>query len=416
MKRRVLFEDIEKKAKTISGRIIVLTGARQTGKTTIAKHCFPDYTYLSIEDPVQRIEYTKLNAALWKSIYPLAILDEVQKEPILIESIKSVYDQYDEPRYILLGSSQFLLMEKVKESLAGRCLIYEIFPLILPELMTNSFEDKISLSFFCKFVKNEIVVDEILPDFKFDPLYSEKQIAFDYYIQNGAYPAISNPKMTNEERSEWLTMYIKTFLERDIRDLASFRDLEPFIRLQRYLANTTGELINYSSIAKECGVTVPTVQRYVKYMELSYQVITLPAWFSNPLKKLTKAPKVHFLDNGILKAILQKSGIPSGNEFESAVVAEIYKQIQTYRLPYSCFHLRTTDGREIDLLLESSDYYIAIEIKSTTNVNKTDVRHLIDLQEILNKPLKKCFVLSNDTQTKYFGKNIIAMNVAEFLC
>jgi predicted AAA+ superfamily ATPase len=416
MKRRVIFEDIQNKSKTALRRIIVLTGARQTGKTTIAKHCFPNYTYLSIEDPVQRIEYTKLNAALWKNLYSFAILDEVQKEPVLIESIKSVYDQYNEPKYILLGSSQFLLMEKVKESLAGRCLIYEIFPLILPELMTNSFEDAISVSFFYKFTKDMVSQEEILPDFKLDTLYAEKQIAFRFYLQNGGYPAISNPTMTEEERREWLSMYVKTFLERDIRDLASFRDMEPFVRLQRYLANTTGELMNYSSIAKETGVTVPTVQRYVKYMELSYQIISLPAWFSNPLKRLIKAPKVHFLDNGILKTVLQKSGMPIGNEFESAVIAEIYKQIQTYKLPYSCYHLRTTDGREIDLLLEAADHYIAIEIKSTEHVNKTDARHLIDLQYILNKPLKKCFILSNDNATQYFGDNIIAMHAAEFLC
>lgn len=416
MKRRVLFEEIEKRSKTALGRIIVLTGARQTGKTTIARHCFPDYVYLSIEDPVQRIEYTKLNAALWERLYPFAILDEVQKEPVLIESVKSVYDQYEQPRYILLGSSQFLLMEKVKESLAGRCFIYEVFPLILPELITNSFEDKINPSFFYKFAKEEITSNEILPDFKLDTHYAEKRIAFDFYIQYGGYPAVSNPEMSDEERREWLSMYIKTFLERDIRDLASFRELEPFIRLQRYLANTTGELMNYSSVAKEAGVTVPTVQRYVKYMELSYQIISLPAWFSNPLKKLVKAPKIHFLDNGILKATLQKSGAPTGHEFESAVVAEIYKQIQTYKLPYACYHLRTTDGREIDLLLEAADYYIAIEIKSTAHINKTDIRHLVDLQKILNKPLKKCFLLSEDTQTRFFGENIIAMHVAEFLC
>ncbi|MDL2297000.1 DUF4143 domain-containing protein [Bacteroidales bacterium OttesenSCG-928-B11] len=293
---------------------------------------------------------------------------------------------------------------------------YEIFPLILPELMTHSFENKISPSFFHDFVKNKIVPEEIMPDFKLDPLYAQKQTAFDFYIQNGGCPAVSDLNLSPEDRTSLLSMYVKTFLERDIRDLASFRDLEPFVRLQRYLANTTGALINYSHIAKDTGVTVPTVQRYVKYMELSYQVVSLPAWFSNPLKRLVKAPKVHFLDNGILKTVLQKNGPPTGNEFESAVIAEIYKQIQTYKLPYSCSHLRTIDGREVDLLLEASDHFIAIEVKSSPHINKTDARHLFNLQEIVNKPLKKSFILSNDTSTHYFGDNIIAMHAAEFLC
>lgn len=415
MKKRIVSPYIQNKSKTILGRIIVLTGARQTGKTTIAKYCFPDYTYLSIEDPVQRENFLRLTASQWKTLYPNAILDEVQKEPSLIESIKSVYDQYDEPRYILLGSSQFLLLEKVRESLAGRCFILEIYPLTLPELMTTSPDDNIDLSFFAKYVENENVKEIVYPSFSLDPQYAVKQSAYGFYLQYGGYPALTNETLTDEERNDWLKMYVKTFLERDIRDLVSFRELEPFIKLQRYLAHTTGELANYSSIAKETGVSLPTVQRYIRYMEISYQAISLPAWFTNPVKKLVKAPKVHFLDNGVLRAILQKRGTLTGNEYESAIIAEIYKQIKTYSLPLTCHHLRTQDGREIDLLLEASDYFIAIEVKRTEHVNHTDARHFSGLQEILNKPLKQCFLLSNDNQTHYFGENIIAMHAAAFL-
>jgi predicted AAA+ superfamily ATPase len=120
------------------------------------------------------------------------------------------------------------------------------------------------------------------------------------------------------------------------------------------------------ALAKETGVTVPTVQRYIRYLEASYQALALPAWFPNPVKKLVKAPKIHFMDQGILR----KTGSPAGNEFESAIVVEIYKQIKSYNLPFACCHFCTLDGREVDLLLESEDYFIAIEIKSAGRVNR----------------------------------------------
>ena len=416
MKNRIIFNEISKKSQSKLGRIIVLIGARQTGKTTIVKQGFTDYTYLAIDDLTQSRELLNLTADQWNMFYPKATLDEIQKAPALFDSVKATFDKYEKTRYILLGSSQFLLMEKVRESLAGRCFISEIFPLTLPEIMTNSLDDKIEDSFFVKYIYGKQNIDAVFPAFTLDPLYAAKKNAYDYYLQFGGYPALTDKDLTDTERDEWLAMYVKTFLERDIRDLATFRDLEPFVKLQRYLANTTGDLANYSSIAKETGVSVPTIQRYLKYMEISYQSVVLPAWFANPLKKLVKAPKIHFLDNGVLRGVLQKKGAITGSEYESAIVAEIYKQIKTYRLPLACYYLRTLDGREVDLLLETEDGFIAIEIKMTENVNHNDAKHLIDLQTILNKPLRHAFILSNDMRKQTINENITAMHAAEFLC
>jgi predicted AAA+ superfamily ATPase len=416
MKRRIIFDDLQTKRRSKLGRIIVLTGARQTGKTTIARHCFSDYTYLAVDDLVQCSNLLKLTSSQWHAFYPHAVLDEVQKELALIDSIKSTHDQFADTRYLLLGSSQFLLMEKVKESLAGRCIIMETYPLTLPELMTNRFEDTLECSFFAQYVTGKQDTDRIYPSFTLDTQYAAKKNAYDFYLNYGSYPAITDEELTGEEREEWLRMYVRTFLERDIRDLASFRDLEPFMKLQRYLAHTTGTLANYSSIAKETGVSVPTVQRYVRYMEISYQSMALPAWFANPLKKLVKSPKIHFLDNGVLRAVLQKKGTLTGNEFESAIIAEIYKQIKTYRLPLTCYHLRTQDGREVDLLLEAENYYIVIEVKMTEHVNHTDARHVRDVQNILDKPIRQSFILSNDVHTCHLNDNITAMHAASFLC
>ena len=415
MVKRIEFGNIKAKSNSPLGRIIVLTGARQTGKTTIVKQCFPEYAYFPIDNLLQSSELKKLSAEQWHNNYPKAILDEVQIEPQLISTIKATFDQFEDTRYLLLGSSQFLLLQKVKESLAGRCVIREIYPLLLTELRTNNSTEEVENSFFADFIQNKKTISNVAPSLVLDAKYAVKKQAYDFYLHFGGYPALTNINLTDSDRYEWLANYVKTFLERDIRDLASFRDLEPFVKLQLYLANTTSSLANYSSIAKETGVTVPTVQRYIQYMSISYQSISLQAWYSNPLKKLVKAPKIHLLDIGVLRAILQKKGVLSGGEYESAVVAEIYKQIKTYNLPLRCYHLRTQDGKEIDLLLEAEDHFIAIEVKATENADKNDARSFTGLQEILNKPLKHCFVLSNDYQVKNFGENITAMHTAAFL-
>lgn len=396
------------------GRIIVLTGARQTGKTTLARKLFPDYEYISIEDPIMRGQYIKLTATQWKSMFPLAILDEVQKEPLLIESIKSVYDQWQDPRYILLGSSQLLLLEKVKESLAGRCSIIEIFPLTIPELCTNNWDENSEDSIFQQIIKGEEPV-KFLPSFLFDKKMTEKQLAWEHYLKFGGYPAVSDPDLSEDEKHDWLRDYVRTYLERDIRDLASFRDLEPFVKLQRYLAINTGNLINASAIAIQLGLSAKTVKRYIGYFELSYQTISLPAWSRNETKRLIKTPKIHYLDNGIVQTILQKRGGTTGNEFESLVIAEIYKQTKTIQKAVGFYHLRTHEGKEVDLLIELQNGYIAIEIKMKNVVDKQDIKHLINLGAMLDKPLLYAFVLSNDTETKHFGDCIIALNAAYFL-
>jgi predicted AAA+ superfamily ATPase len=397
-----------------SGRIMVLTGPRQSGKTTLARRLFDDYEYISVEDPVMRQNYVNLTTVQWKQLYPNAILDEVQKEPVLIESIKSVCDQWQEPKYILLGSSQLLLMEKVRESLAGRCIINEIFPLTVPEINTNSWDVAVQDSLFQKEMMNSFT-GEYLPSFTFDKRINEKTIAWDHYVKYGGYPAISDPEMSDEEKLTWLKNYVKTYLERDIRDLASFRDLDPFIKLQNYLALNTGKLINASSIAGQLGISAKTVQRYLRYFEISYQAIVLSAWSGNVNKRLVKMPKIHFLDNGVLQAVLKKKGGVTGSEFESLVIAEIYKQLKLLNINANFYHLRTHDGKEIDLLLEFADFFVAFEIKMAEKATKNDARNFDNLDKILNKPLKKAFILSNDKETKYFKDNIIALNVSMFL-
>ena len=415
MKSRKVYSYIREQAKKPIGRILVFTGARQTGKTTLARNGFPEYEYLSIEDPVLRDQYKKLSAAQWKTLYPLAILDEVQKEPQLVESIKAVYDQWSETRYILLGSSQLLLLEKVRESLAGRCTILDLLPLTVPELETEHWEDQVEDSLFQILLKQPAELPKVLPNFLLDPRYAIKQRAWDFYARFGGYPALTSSDLSDENRFDWLKQYVRTYLERDLRDLASFRDLDPFIRLQHFVALNTASIANISSMANQAGVSAKTAQRYLRYLELSYQALIVPAWFRNERKRLVKSPKVHFLDNGVLQAVLQKRGGITGQEFESLVVSELYKQIRCLALDARLSFLRTQDGREVDLLIELPQGYLAFEIKMASRISESDSRHLRGLADFLDKPLLHSFILSNDPETKAISEGITSLHAAYFL-
>ena len=397
------------------GRIMVFTGARQVGKTTLVRQLLDDYTYLSIEDPVSRSAYLRMSAQQWENSFPRAILDEVQKEPQLIESIKAAYDTFGNVRYVLLGSSQLLLLQKVRESLAGRCTIFEMYPLTLPEIATKSWNDKIRTSLWQNALQNPQKLEEIGPSLLLDERSAQKQAAWQHYLSFGGYPALVADDISDDERFLWLGNYVRTYLERDVRDLASFRDLDPFVRLQRATALYTGCVLNASNFARDMGVSTKTVQRYLEYLRLSYQVLLLPAWERNATKRLVKSPKIHYLDNGVLQAVLQKRGGITGQEFESLVVAEIYKQAKNILANASFYHLRTHDGREVDLLVETQYGYFAFEVKMTDHVSNTDARHLLNLGSMLDKPLLRGYVLSNDTETHQFADNIFGVNVAMFL-
>lgn len=412
MRNRAITNNILKRNNSRFGRVIVVTGARQTGKTTLVKEVFPNYPYISIEDPVTVEQYKSLSAAQWNSTYPNAILDEIQKEPQLVESIKAVYDQFPNTKYILLGSSQIMLLKKIRESLAGRCQIVEMYPLTLPEMLTNGWNDEVQLSYFQKLVLNKKVND--IP-FLLKAEHVKNLDVFNSYLKFGGYPAISDTSISDSEKHDWLRNYVKTYLERDIRDLAEIRNLEPFTKTQKLIAINTGQLTNNSRIAVEAGVSSKTVQRFIEYMSASYQTIVLQPWSRNSKKRLVKSPKIHFMDVGVMRAILQKKGELNGHEFESAIVAEIYKQLRTINSDAPVYHLRTSDGREIDLLIEFENGYFAIEIKMGKAMRSVDAKHLRNLESILDKPILQKIIISNDLNDKDLGENILAIPAVKFL-
>ncbi|MDE2728433.1 MAG: DUF4143 domain-containing protein [Gemmatimonadota bacterium] len=179
----------------------------------------------------------------------------------------------------------------------------------------------------------------------------------------------------------------------------------------RALGGLAGGLLNISELARLAGVTHRTINRFVTYLEISYQVVQLQPWFRNRNKRLSKVAKIHFLDPGIQWTLLNRRGPSSGTEFEGAIIAEIYKQVKNSRLPVDCYHLHTFDGRGVDLLIETEGGYVPIVIRSKDRISNTDARHLRRLNEILDKPVLQSLVLSNDPHIRDLGDGVIGIPV-----
>jgi predicted AAA+ superfamily ATPase len=397
-KNRDILAEIKKLSEKTRGRIIVLTGARQVGKSTLAKHLFPNQPYINLDSPLEREVYSKMSTAQWLAEYPCVTIDEVQKSPQIFNEVKACYDRDEKCHFLLLGSSQVLLLKGIQETLAGRAAIRELYPFTLPELMGLPDSKTESLLMGC--LSNDDPMDYIEKNMKKDDvlgkMYALSSKWWDYYLKWGGMPSLLQEDWDDNDRFEWLQDYHKTYLQRDLLDLANLEQLEPFVRAQRTAALRTSERVNYSDLARASDISAPTAKKFLRYLEVSYQVILLPAWHRNSEKRLSKMPKLHFLDPGICRSIRQKRGDVSGHELETALVSEVYKQIKNARIPIDLYHIRSSDGREVDLLLEREDGYIAIECKQTIKTSKKDSRHLRGLHEVLDKPLLLSIVVSND--------------------
>ena len=197
---------------------------------------------------------------------------------------------------------------------------------------------------------------------------------------------------------------MRTYLQRDLIDLAQISNLEPFIKSEKVLALRTGTLLNYSEAARLAGVTPDAMRRYMHYLEMSFQVFLLPSWQRNRSKRLSKMPRLHFLDPGICRALTGNFESTDGAFFESAVCAEIYKQFHYARPDWSLYHLRTADGRELDLLIETPNGYIALEIKMSASAAQAHTRHFRELDTLLDKPFLGGVLLTQDRKPRLFAE------------
>ena len=327
--------------------VVTVFGPRQSGKTTLARACCPNFGYVSMEDKETR----DAAAADYKAFFvnhpaPL-IIDEVQRLPEIVSAVQTIVDEKRDVcgRFILTGSQQTQLAEAVDESLAGRTSILDLLPLSTEEVRREI---------------GSLSTDECLTRGFMPELYAQKKRPFNYYRN-----------------------YFRTYVERDVRRLVNVKSLIQFERFVTLLAGRVGQVVNFTSLANETGVSVPTISAWLSVLEASFLVFRLPPHFSNIAKRVVKAPKIYFTDVGLATYLLgienplQMSSHPlRGSLFENMVVADIRKGFTNRgREPRMAFY-RTEKGFEVDLIISTGGHVVPIEIKSSMTFGKNLVHNL----------------------------------------
>lgn len=377
--------------------LVLLTGARQTGKTTLAKSKYPHLRYYNLDAPENREAIRNIQTSLWSRDVGNAIIDEAQKEPAVFEKIKYAFDEKSISFEVILGSSQILLLKKIRESLAGRVSIYELWPLMMCELygskepLINKLLAKDSLDNILSAVPGVLLdrAEALCLD-------SEK-----YILAWGGMPALL--ELSDDERWKWLKDYTYTYLERDLIDLVRLDDLEPFKKFQRLSALRSAKLLNYSELARDAAVSVDTARRYLEYLRLSYQVILLPPYSKNITSTVVKSPKLYWIDVGILRQLSGFRSEVSGEVYETMVVSELMKWIKTTQKEVNLYFYRTRSGLEVDLILETETGVYGIEIKSRDNCSLSDARGLLEIADKLGSQWRGGLVLYRGKEIKKMG-------------
>ena len=320
--------------------IVAITGPRQSGKTTLIKYLFPDYTYISLENPDLR-EYAKEDAnGFLKEFSSKVIIDEAQRVPDLFSYLQTHVDkQQAMGQYILSGSQNFHLLESITQSLAGRVSILKLFPLSITELEQSG------------------------------NLPSDWQTL----MLRGSYPAIYH---RNIDSQGYFSNYFQSYVQRDISLLINVHNLNLFKNFVALCASRAGQLLNLNNIASECGISFTTAKSWLSILESSYIIFLLQPYYENFAKRIIKSPKLYFYDTGLLAYLLgsrSKDQLlkPSlrGALFENLIISELQKENFHLNQLKDYWFWRDSNGHEIDLLLKSADGFDIFEIKSTQTIS-----------------------------------------------
>jgi predicted AAA+ superfamily ATPase len=325
--------------------IVVVTGPRQSGKTTLTRKIFADRPYLSLENPAERAFAQEDPKGFLARFAQGAVFDEAQRWPDLFSWLQGMVDEDRIPgRFVLTGSQQFGLLAQITQSLAGRAGMACLLPLSIAELSAPS-----------------------LPPLELDAL-----------LLAGGYPAIHAYGIAP---GDWLAAYVETYLERDVRQLVNIQDLTTFQRFLRLCAGRTGQLLNLSALAGEAGISQGSARSWLSVLETSYLVHLLPPYHRNFGKRLVKTPKLYFLDVGLAAWLLGIRDPPTlvlhplrGALFETLIVSEVLKYRRHTGVPADLYFWRDNNGLEADLLIENGTDLQPVEIKSGRTVTPDYIR------------------------------------------
>ena len=334
--------------------VLTLTGPRQSGKTTLARATFTSHRYVSLEQVDQRRFAREDPLGFLAQFHRPVIIDEVQQVPDLLSYIQGVVDEDPSPgRFILTGSHNFLLMSRVSQTLAGRCGILNLMPFSRAELEGQKQAEPGTAA----------------------GLFSNRTTRLPLWqtLRTGFYPRIHDRQIPPEV---WLPDYIQTYIERDVRNLSNIGDLDRFERFLALCAGRAAQLLSYSGLASDCGISVDTARRWLSVLKTSFIIFLLPPHHRNFNKRVLKNSKLYFYDTGLLCQLLgirEASQIVShplrGPIFENHVVAEVAKAYLHHRRTPPIFFWRDRTGHEIDLLIEEGNLLYPVEIKSANTMS-----------------------------------------------
>jgi len=356
--------------------VVMVTGPRQSGKSTLLQHVFGDKRYLTLDDPVQRKLALDDPRLFLENAGDSCVIDEIQYTPELLSYIKMEVDKNRRRngRFILTGSQHFPLMQNISESLAGRVATYELLP----------------------FAGREAgIPDSLIVADCFKMLY------------RGFYP---DPLVHGVDRNRYYSSYLQTYIERDIRQIMAVHDLRRFQDFVELVAARAGSLLNLNEIAKECGVSFPTAKRWLSLLESSRIIFLLRPFHSNISKRVIKSPKLYFVDTGLLSYLLRypdaetmRSGPMAGAFFENFIVAEALKHQSNHRTPYELYFYRDSNRNEIDLVVEYAQRFLLIEIKLTKTPRTADTDGIMRQMPFFRKARGSLLSFS-ETSTKLNDK------------
>jgi len=397
-KKRRLAPQIESAIKTFP--VVVISGARQVGKSTFLQNELRDFKYLSFDD-FSTLKQAKADpSSLWIDT-DRVIVDEAQKAPEVFSAIKlSVDSSKRKARFVISGSSNLLLMKGISETLAGRAIYFEMFPMTYSEIESKT-----------ETIKN--FLDLWKSDYKPESREYKPLNPIPLILKGFMPPLIYLTDRRNILL--WWEGYVRAYLERDIRELTQIESLVDFKRVLDSLAIRTGNILNQTEIARDTGVSQPTVYRYIKLLEVSNIIKRVPAYYKSRTKRITKSPKIFFIDPGLSTYLsgyhdeeLLRNAHEVGNFFETMIFLHL-KVLSELMVPKAnIFYWRTTTGKEVDFVLDHGRKLLAVEVKLTKNPSFGDAKNLISFIED-NPETTRGILIHAGSSVKWLHSKVLAV-------